>query len=104
MIGVFNPEGLNGVSLMRILRASGLALGVAGAFLTIAASPARADRNDWHHGGHPGWHGHPRQAYVAPYYAPRYYAPPPVYYQPPPAYYAPPPVYYGSPSVTFSFR
>jgi len=90
---------------MRSLRVNGLALGIAGMFLVVAMSPALADRDDGHHGGRGGWHGHGERARVAPYYAPRYYAPPPVYYTPPQAYYAPPPVYYGGgPSVTFSFR
>lgn len=97
---------------MQALPATCLALGLAGVFLTVAAGSARADRDDWHHGGHDhwnnGWHGHDhwreRPVYVAPpYYGPRYYAPPPVYYAPPPSYYAPPPVYYGAPGATFSF-
>jgi hypothetical protein len=88
---------------MRVLIGRCAALGLAGAFLTVAAGPARADWDDYHHHrGHEEYHWR-RPAYVAPYYPPRYYAPPPVYY-PPPAYYAPPPVYYGAPGITFSFR
>ncbi len=98
---------------MRGLQASCAALGLAGALLTLAAGPARADGDDWHHGWHGRYdqhwdHGRGRPVYVGPppaYYArpPAYYAPPPVYYGPPPAYYAPPPVYYGLPSVSLNF-
>jgi len=94
---------------MRGFAATCLLLGLAGAFLTAAAAPARADWDDWHHDWHHRWHDHDgwrwrERPYYAPppYYGPRYYVPPPAYYPPPPAYY-PPPVYYGAPAATFSF-
>ena len=78
---------------------------VLAATCVLAVAPARADRDDWHHEHHDGWHhrwhgdrdgwrhGWRRDGWgvvVAP--APRaYYRPPPAYYAPPPVYYAPPP-------------
>jgi hypothetical protein len=86
--------------MMRGFAATCLLLGLAGAFLTVAAGPALADRDDWHRHWHD--HDHWRWRERPYYYPPPYYAPPPVYYPPPPAYYAPP-VYYGVPGATFSF-
>ena len=67
----------------------------------FAATPAFADRWGHHHYRHDRWeHRHYHRPQV--YYAPGYYAPPPVYYvPPPPVYYAPPPppVYYGPPTL-----
>lgn len=83
---------------MRSVRLAILALTVAGAAV-VAAVPAHADDDGWHHGWreHEGWHGRWHRGWhgddddwrrpwgVA-------VAPPPVYYAPPPpVYYAPPP-------------
>ena len=57
--------------------------------LLAAATPARADNDDWRWRRHEWREHHWHQAY-----RPYVYAPPPVYYAPPPVYYAPPPVYY----------
>ena len=89
------------------------ATGALVASLSLASSPALADRdcgpyrgNRWC--GEREFHGPvyyaPRPTYYSPYYVPHrvYYAPPPVYYAPPPAYYAPPPAYYAPPAAGFS--
>jgi hypothetical protein len=83
-----------------------LAVGTAALLTGMAASPARADRDDWH--GRDKWHGHEQRehewrehewrerywpyGYAAPGYPAYGYAPPPVIYAPPPYYVAPPPV------------
>lgn len=97
---------------MRTLRATSVCLVAAAAIGSgVLVSPARADRDDWHH----DWHHHrwyhqwvPPVVVVAPrpFYSAApplaYYAPPPVYAPPPPVVYAPPPAYY-APGTTFGF-
>ena len=85
---------------MASLRVSSIVVAVTALTGMLAfASPAKADRDGWHHGWHHHWY-RPWGPYV--YYGPRaYYPPPPVYYAPPPVVYAPPPYY--APGVSFGF-
>ena len=90
---------------MRFPRLAVLALALAGLGV-LAATPARADGDGWHHGWRDGWHQRwhsddddwdrdrgPRWGVVVGPPPPVYYAPPRAYYPPPPrAYYPPPPV------------
>ncbi|HVC58906.1 MAG TPA: hypothetical protein VND19_00895 [Acetobacteraceae bacterium] len=89
---------------MSAIRTVSIGFGVAAMIgVGLFSSPARADRDDWHHGWHDrGWYHRwgPPAVVVAP--RPYYYAPPPVYYAPPPVVYAPPPPYY-APGVSFGF-
>jgi hypothetical protein len=83
---------------MRSFRFAVVALVLAGSAV-LAAAPARADRDDWHHGWHGRWHGDWHHGWHPGWRRPwgEVAVPPPVYYPPPPVYYPPPPVYYAPP-------